>query len=192
MYKTCKTERSWARQKMIESTLLEMMKHENIESISITDLCAKANIPRKAFYRYFDSKDAALRGLVEHTLAEYQQMAPDKTVPRSIQRELEPFFVFWYEHAEFLRVLDANGLLGMVISASTEFAIDAIIPLEKLIPDEDERMRGLILKFAIGGLMSIMLDWYRNNFRDSVPEIARRALRILSKAPFPYLATLGC
>lgn len=191
MYKVCKTERSAARQRMVENTLLAMMKTKRYESITITELCETANIPRKAFYRYFVSKDAALRGLIEHTLAEFHQNKTDTGAERSLHRELEQFFIFWYSHKDLLSVLDDNGLLGMIITASTEFPIGNMVSLQRLLPDEDDKMRILIFKFAIGGLISVMFDWYKNHFRDPVPDIARRAVRILSKAPFPNLDKLG-
>ncbi len=192
MYKVCKTERSAARQRLIENELLKMMKTTTFDDITITELCDVAQIPRKAFYRYFDSKDAALRGLIEHTLAEFHSKKADQPNARSLHRELEDFFVFWYEHRELLAVLDRNHLLGMVTQASTNFPIGNMVSLQRLLPDEeDDAMRITIFKFAIGGLVSIMFEWYNDGFRSSVPDIARRAVRILSKPPFPHLDKLG-
>ena len=192
MYKACKTERSAARQRHIENVLLEMMKKGSYDSITITDLCEVADIPRKAFYRYFDSKDGALRGLIEHTMADFYRSKPEARGPRSLSRELEAFFVFWYDNRDLIAVLERNNLLGMVVQASTNFPIDNMISLQRLLPDEeDDAMRVTIFKFAIGGLMSIMFEWYNGGFRTSVPDIARRAVRILSKAPFPHLDKIG-
>jgi AcrR family transcriptional regulator len=61
MYKMCKTEKSASRQRLIEQTLLELMKREPYDAITITSLCSELKMPRKAFYRYFDSKETALR-----------------------------------------------------------------------------------------------------------------------------------
>ncbi len=192
MYKVCKTERSATRQRLIENVLLEMMKKTDYEDITITELCDVAAIPRKAFYRYFDSKDAALRGLIEHTMAEFHKNKPEARGDRSLHRELEDFFVFWYDHKDLLSVLDRNNLFGMVIQASTNFPIDNMVSLQRLLPDEeDDAMRVTIFKFAIGGLISIMFEWYNGGFRASVPDMARRAVRILSKPPFPHLDKIG-
>lgn len=192
MYKACKTERSAARQRHIENVLLDMMRKTDYDSITITDLCEVAEIPRKAFYRYFDGKEAALRGLIEHTMADFFKDTQVSRAPRLLHRELEAFFVFWYEHRDLLMVLERNNLLGMVIQASTNFPLDNIISLQRLLPDEeDDAMRITIFKFAIGGLMSIMFEWYSGGFRASVPDIARRAVRILSKPPFPNLDKIG-
>lgn len=192
MYKACKTERSAARQRLIERELLEMMKRVAYDDITITELCDEAKIPRKAFYRYFDSKDAALRGLIEHTLSEFHSRKSSEPNVRSLHRELEDFFIFWYENRELLTVLDRNHLLGMITQASTNFPIGNMVSLQRLLPDEeDDAMRVTIFKFAIGGLVSIMFEWYNDGFRASVPDIARRAVRILSKPPFPHLDKLG-
>jgi len=58
--------------------LLQLMLRKNYEDISVSDLCDHLQIPRKAFYRYFTSKDGALYALIDHTLASFFQMpVPD-------------------------------------------------------------------------------------------------------------------
>ena len=63
MYNLCKTEQSALRQRQIEDTLLSEMAVRRYEGISVSDLCQKSAIPRKAFYRYFSSKEG---GTVRH------------------------------------------------------------------------------------------------------------------------------
>ncbi len=190
MYKLCKTEKTAKRQRAIEQKMLELMKQKPYENITVTELCEAMEMPRKAFYRYFDSKESTLKGLIEHTLAEF--IGSDRgDGPRSIQKELEQFFVFWYERRDLLSVLDKNGLFGMIMDSSVSFPINNIVTLGRLLPDDDEFARRHIFRFAIGGLISIMLDWYRDGFRKSVPDMARLAARILTKPPFPNLDLLG-
>ncbi len=192
MYKMCKTEKSANRQRLIEQALLELMKREPYDAITITRLCDELKMPRKAFYRYFDSKETALRALIEHTLAEFHGERPDRGSLRSLHKELEAFFVFWQDRRELLTVLDRNGLIGTVLQASVNFPVDNMVSLKRLLPDEEsDDMRVMIFKFAIGGLVSIMLEWYREGFGSAVTDIARRAVRILSKPPFPNLDKLG-
>ena len=73
MYKLCKTEQSAARQRQLEQGLLQAMRTQQYEEISISDLCDRLEIPRKSFYRYFSSKDGALAALLDHTLMEFEQ-----------------------------------------------------------------------------------------------------------------------
>ena len=65
MYKLCKSEQSAARQRWLEQGLLQEMLLRRYEDISISDLCARLQIPRKSFYRYFTNKDGALFALID-------------------------------------------------------------------------------------------------------------------------------
>lgn len=192
MYKVCKTEKPAIRQKLIEQTLLEFMKQKPYDAITVTELCDKLKMPRKAFYRYFDGKDDALRGLVDHTLSEFHSQESEMGTPRSLHRELGEFFVFWHERREFLRALSENGLIGILYQASVSFPVGNMINLQRLLPDEEsDAVRVAVFKFAIGGLMSVMLEWFKNDFRTSVPDVVRIAVRILSRPPFPNLGRIG-
>ena len=71
MYKRCVTEQSAKRQRELEQGLLEVMAVRRFEDISITDLCLSLDIPRKAFCRYFSSREGALCALIDHTLMDF-------------------------------------------------------------------------------------------------------------------------
>ncbi len=192
MYKICKTEKTAARQKSIENALFELMRKKAYENITITELCAFLSMPRKAFYRYFDSKESALKALIEHTMAEFGKIGQrERDGMRSLQLEIEDFFVFWIEHREFLDVLSKSNLQGMVMQAAISFPINNMVSLSRILPDDDEKSRIAIFRFAISGLMSTMFEWYRDGFKTSVRDMARLAVRILSKPPFPNLDKLG-
>ena len=190
MYNLCKTEKTAKRQRAIEQKLLELMMTKTYDSITVTELCEELDMPRKAFYRYFDGKESTLKGLIEHSLSEFTGSDRGDS-PRLLHKELEQFFVFWYEKRDLLTVLEKNGLTGMILDASVSFPINNMVSLGRLLPDDEEDSRRPIFRFAIGGLISIMLDWYHDSFRASVPDMARLAVRILTKPPFPNLDTLG-
>lgn len=194
MQKECKTAKSSARQKLIEDTLFNMMRARSYEEITVTDLCEELTMPRKAFYRYFDSKESALTGLVIRFLSSYTKRIPEDTVvgyPRSLYREMENYFSFWEQSQEILEVLDRNGKLSLIIEISLNYPVDKIISLRRLLPDEEDGMRLHVYRFAIGGLISIMIDWFREKFATPKADMARLAIRILTKPPFPRLDQFG-
>ena len=84
MYKLCKTEQSAKRQREIENCLFEIMKGKHYEEITITEICERMSMPRKAFYRYFDSKEDALSALIDHSMAEYGGFVVDKRLNRLV------------------------------------------------------------------------------------------------------------
>ena len=99
MYKLCKTEQSARRQRELEQVLARMMLTTRYEEITVSDFCAFAGIPRKAFYRYFSSKDGVLHALIDHTMMEYEQFRDpgSRADYKSMLKEMEHFYQFWLQ-----------------------------------------------------------------------------------------------
>lgn len=193
MYKLCKTEKASARQREIEIGLLDMLCRKRFDDITVSELCDGIGVPRKAFYRYFDSKEGALRALIDHTLTGFGGTPPEYSAGkrRSLTRDIEGFFLFWLENRTLLDALDRSLLFSYLIDAALDFPIRDMVSLEKFLPDDSAEMRRNIFKFAICGLMFTMLSWYKTGFAASPREMARTACRMLSRPLFPNLDKIG-
>lgn len=193
MYKLCKTEQSARRQRKIEDCLLDIMRTKNFDDITITELCERMKMPRKAFYRYFDSKEDTLIALIDHHLSEYRGFSLDRSNDnnRSLANELEEYFVFWKERRELLLVLDRSGLLGVLTQRIINYPLQDRILTARFLPDDNENAREMIFKFALSGLMNTMICWYRDDFNISTREMSEIACRMLREPLFPNLNKLG-
>ncbi len=193
MYKLCKTEQSTKRQREIENALLDMMSKKSYTEISITEVCERLGMPRKTFYRYFDSKEDMLYALIEHTMTEYQDFAaaPGKDGIRTLQSEIENYYKFWICHKPLLDALYRNNMLEKIIDVSMNFPVNDMVSLQKFLPDDSEWAREKIFKFAVCGLCFQMIDWYKGGFKTSISDMARISCRTLSKPLFPNLDRLG-
>ena len=193
MYKLCKTEQSARRQREIEDCLLEILRTKRYEDITITELCEKMNMPRKAFYRYFDSKDDALSALIDHTMSEYNGFSVDRSNEsrRSLVSEVEEYFIFWYGRRDLLNALDRSGLIGYLTDRIVNYPVEDRIVISKFLPDDDKKVRERIFKFALSGLVNTMICWYRDGFNVSTREMAETSCRMLREPLFPTLDKLG-
>ena len=193
MYKLCKTEQSARRQRKIENTFYEMLQKKNYTDITITEVCINLKMPRKTFYRYFDSKDDVLFAMIEHTILDY--MGFHKNVnnnsERTLKKEVYGFLNFWMEKKEFLDVFNRNGMLDKIIEVSVNLPISDIISLSKFLPDDSEWAQKKIFKFAVGGLTTAMLDWYKEGFKTNISDMVDLSCRILSRPLFPHLDDVG-
>lgn len=187
MYKLCKTDQSARRQRELELGLMEMMKTQRFEDISISELCTGLQVPRKTFYRYFDSKDGCLFGLIDHTLLSYEgfNYAYLASGKRTLQRELEQFFLFWHENKDLLDVLRASGLSGMLIERAISFALTDTVMPRRFLPDDPEIMKKHVTMFGVCGLLSMVLSWHDGGFSESATELSAIATRLLGKPLFP-------
>ena len=193
MYKLCKTEQSVKRQREIEKCFLEMLKEKNYEDITISEICIRMNMPRKAFYRYFDAKDDVLSAMLDHSMSEYSGFTVDRSgeTKRSLEAELEEYFKFWYQRRDMLTALDNSGMIGALIERTINYPVRDRIITNKFLPNDTEVVRERVFKFAFAGLVYIMIEWYRKGFDLTTREMAKIACRLLRSPLFPSLEKLG-
>lgn len=193
MYKLCKTEESSKRQRDIEQVLLTLMRQKRYEDITVSEICEAAGVPRKSFYRYFDGKEGAMQSLLIHNITDFHSFSlfADKKDKRTLSGEFEEFFLFWKEKRDFLEAFDKSQLIGLLVESSTNYAMSEFVNISKFLPDGDEREKTHVFQFAICGLMTITIGWYRSGFAETVPDIARTAARLISKPLFPDLDKMG-
>ncbi|MBO5953025.1 MAG: TetR/AcrR family transcriptional regulator [Oscillospiraceae bacterium] len=187
MYRLCKTEQSARRQRLLEEGLMTAMHSMRYEDISISDLCQQMNIPRKSFYRYFSSKEGALHGLIDHTLMEYEGFGESygSGEPRSLQRDLERFFLFWVRHRSVLDALSRSGLQSVLTDRAISYATSDMAFPGRFLPGETREMQNHVIIFGVCGLMTMMLQWHSNGCRESVQDMAKVAVRLLTQPLFP-------
>lgn len=194
MYKACKTEQSATRQRELEQGLLAAMGSHPFDEISISDLCAQIGIPRKSFYRYFSSKEGALHALLDHTLMELEttHLSTERDKSLSFTKELEQFFQCWKEQKPLLDALNRSGLSSVLIERAVELAVsDSSSAPVRLLSQEAVQQKDHATAFLICGLMSTVLQWYHDGYRETPAQMAKIAHRLLTKPLIPEADTMG-
>lgn len=187
MYKLCKTEQSAQRQHRLEEGLLRLMSGKRYEEISVSELCDFMEIPRKSFYRYFASKDGALYALLDHTLMEYESFSePYKEgEARSLEKDLERFFLFWMRHKDHLDALQRSGMSGILIERAISHALSEAVMPKRFLPMDTEEIRKHITMFGVCGLMSMVITWHHEGYPQPPEKMASVACRLLDRPLFP-------
>ena len=187
MYKLCKTEQSANRQRRLEQGLLQAMLVKHFDEISVSDLCLQLEVPRKAFYRYFDSKEGALHALLDHTLMAYESfpLIYSEGEKRTLVRELEQFFLFWIRQKPLLDALQRSGLSGELIVRAIRQASSEVSVPKRFLSADTRAMQRHVTMFGVCGLMSMVLQWHRDGYPESARFMAEVAVRLLTRPLFP-------
>lgn len=173
MYKICATEESARRQRQLEQCLQELMLTEEYHQITVGDICDRAGIARKSFYRYFSSKEGCLYALIDHAVFDgssfYLPTVNDAQVLRNVY---ERFFRYWKEQHLLLDALAKNSLTLLLVERilhySTQEEQDFWAPWSTAPADIQEQTI-----FCLGGVMSLLLDWHRSGFQKSPLQMAK-------------------
>lgn len=182
MYKVCHTEESSRRQRELEAGLLEAMKNLPYEKITLTDLCRQLDIPRKSFYRYFPTKEDCLLALIDHTLADCNDIAlkgwsGSENLDETVQLR---FFHFWKAHSSFLDAIRDNGFRHLLLDRTTVI-VDRM--KESELPESFAQIQ--VKYFIAYGMMSTMLRWHHFGFPGSPEEMAEVFGSLLGKTDVP-------
>ncbi|MBR3840757.1 MAG: TetR/AcrR family transcriptional regulator [Erysipelotrichales bacterium] len=188
MYKICKTQQSYKRQRLIEDVLVQMMQKEHFNTIKISEICQKADIPRKAFYRYFDTKDDVLYAAVDHVLLDFAEICGFSDADKffSNVEMMEEFFKFWKKRINLIKALE--------ISNCSSLLVERTVYLEN--NGEDNTLYGLSANnelkernvFTYTGLFSVMITWIRTSNK-TPREMAEITVQILTN---PLFETKEC
>lgn len=192
MYKLCKTEQSAARQRQVEQCLLETMMLQRYEDISVSDLCRRAGIPRKSFYRYFSSKDGAFHALLDHTMMEFESFSGPYAVGehRTLERDLERFFMFWMLKKPLLDVLAKSNLSGVLIERAIAQSVTETTLPKRFLPQDQRPMQEQITIFCVCGFMSMVIQWHLGGYLQSARLMAQTAVRLVTKPLFPDIESM--
>lgn len=178
MYKICRMEESQNRQLAICYTLLDMMNDCPYNEITISALCRQAEIPRKAFYRYFDTKEDVIYALIDHTQREYLAQGP--AGPGSIH-EVERMFTFWYEHRKLVDTLFKNGMEGQWLARMLEIAVEEKVGVRYVQPGENMSHYHILTTFTIMGLLACVLYCYHFGWQPDPHQMAQIVNDLLTK-----------
>lgn len=183
MYKHCVTQPAQLRQRELEEGLLQVMLHHQYENISVSDLCDTLDIPRKSFYRYFSNKDGALYALVDHALMDFAEELFGKGQVLDM-KTAEAFFSYWLRRRDLLHALERNNLGGLLVQRTIELTVNETNYLAKILPDDIRTMENYVLLFLVSGVMSLLIQWEKDNFKATPRQMAVTAAHILNPAIF--------
>lgn len=160
MYKICKIEKSIERQKKFQETLLSMMKKQRYQEITVTSLCKEMEVPRKAFYRYFDALEDVLYMTMDESLREAFLFL-------EIKADITGFFRYWQKQKSFLDVLEKSGLSYMLTTRLQERLNEHI---------KKEKVSNKELRYAgyVSAIMTMLLIWHHSGMKQSVEDISEQ------------------
>lgn len=156
-------------QKWILQALLDLMLEYDYDKISVSEICRKAMLDRRTFYRNFDSKqdllDHYIGQLRRQYLIEFRKVDQRDRYSASLL-----FFQFWKRHLKFIKNLQTCGLSAYVFDQFKKFSISQ---KEFMIDGQGENDKmNYILAFRIGGYWNLMLAWAENGARATPEELA--------------------
>lgn len=164
--------------KAIYEALVELMQKKKLNSITVTELAAQANINRKTFYTYYSTVNdvldegineliSSLKDLIYAMSEDYNMLSP---------QTLFAFLNTIMSDADIVRNLFASDNGSMLFNRLQKALQETLL---RELTDNDIKMNvppeqyPLISNFVAGGMVSVYYEWITNPNGTSLDEMAR-------------------
>lgn len=178
MYTLCITEKTAQQQKIFEQTFLQMLMENNYDDITVSDLCRRAGLSRKIFYRLFERKADVLYSMIDRALMESDSYTPDESVGPG---ELHRFFAYWQYKKDLLDILLKHQNSSMLTDRAIRFAMrESGSPVRQFGADAEKGSYQAVV-FYLSGIFSLLLVWHAQGFQQSIDEMSGVLMDLLTK-----------
>lgn len=142
----------------IRETFRTMLCEVGYKRISVKELCERARINKKTFYRYYDSLDELMRELQEDTMERYTERISDLCAPDSLADLIEDFFAFAEEEGLLFERMTLDFVPGSVEGIPGDEAILAAWKKDGRIDEQDLIT---VLSFISTAVLSNYVRWIK-------------------------------
>ena len=167
--------------RLLQEGLLRLLRHNELESISVTALCKEAGINRATFYNHYTSPASLLEEMETQLVAELKVISTASSVDEVIIK-LEQYCIKLRENAELVEILvryHTDKDLEDIVISLTEYYSTYRLDLNqtKLDPETTH----LVSTFLYSGSYSLVREWLIRGIDKSPREIAELMISIISK-----------
>lgn len=184
------TSTAYRRQRQIEDCLYECLLHTPYRSVSVSDICQRVGISRKAFYNYYRDKDACFCAVIRRKLRESMlRTTTDIPDDATMLQATTTMLNYWKEQKDFLDMIVRNQLLHFLLMESIQHTLHEEGSVLDLLSTSEVKSDEDILACYMSSQITLLLQWYQRNFDTPAEEMAKKYLRIIH-APMIMLAQM--
>lgn len=160
--------------KIIRESLIELLQTNDIHQITVTNICNKADINRGTFYSYYKDAFDLLQSIEDELfdqILRYLNETPAKDYTDSLLIKVLELIA---ENKDLCKILLCKQRDGRIIDRILYIASKANLePLFDKSSEFDELHFNYLIRYSVGGILSIIQVWLENNLKESPREIVK-------------------
>lgn len=162
-------------QRWFADALLELMKDNDFDKITVKDICIKSDLSRQTFYQLFSAKEDIIRYSLRSCLCQVQEEIED--INENNFKQLTACYMnFFNVHEEMVKLLLKNNLDYLLE--------DELFQMIKTLVDRisipyPENIRAYANAFISGAISNTILCWFKNEEKISDTDLSQLMYNIL-------------
>lgn len=155
--------------------LFSLIQQKPFHEITISELCKKASLDRRTFYRNFKDKQDVLSYYFSTLQQEFDLLLKDQT-DHSFHSYVCITFEFWKQHLEFLKTAKYDDFLFSQLIQTLNNWMPAFYQKDKIVKSKKLDYQ---ITFIVGGIYNALLRWIYFDCQESAEELATMLSEII-------------
>lgn len=169
--------------KIIKESLIDLLQHKKIHEITVTDICKKSDINRGTFYAHYKDAYDLLKSIEDELFNQISIYIEETPVEDYKDVLLLKALELIYENKDLCKILFSKqmetNIMDRIIYVASKSEIDKLVSISKV----DTVFLDYFIKYAVGGVVSVIQSWLKNDLKESPKEIANIINDIISFHP---------
>ena len=160
----------------IRSTFEQMLCEVPYREITVKELCERAMVNKKTFYRYYETMDFLLAEFQDDLMSEYLARVEGLHIPEDLEQITRMFFAYAVEHGD---VFERITCAGPHETLQREMTGHVMARHDGEAPTDPER--NLLMAFVTESTLAIYRQWVADGKRVEPERLADLAVKLICK-----------
>lgn len=160
----------------IHATFEQMMCEMDYRQITVKELCERALVNKKTFYRYYETMDFLLAEFQENMMADYLARVEGLRIPEDLEAITREFFAFAQERGEVFERITCAGPHDALQRQMT----DRVMARHGAEAPADPE-RSLLMAFVTEATLAIYRQWVADGKSLPVSQVANVAVKYVCR-----------
>ena len=156
---------------LIRTAMIELMQEKSFSSITIKELCDRADINRTTFYKHYSDQTAVLSEIEAELVNRTMEYMKDVSRDAATIDFIEAFLKYVRENSTLFRLLFCSG--GEHEKQMLSYMQSVLVQLRPNLPEYgSKKQEKYVLNFLMYGSFHVLLTWIEQNFDLPEKEVA--------------------
>ena len=172
----------------IRKTFFEMLLDTELKKISVTNLCQRAKINKKTFYRYYETIDFLVDEIIGEFVDDFIERTKNFRVPDDLDKINREFFIFSVEQGKIYEKIISSPAWQIISKKFVEKIINYTWQSSSQFQKLNSCQKNLLICFVMNVGIELYRQWLSDDKKIPLEEVISISNNLLCHGVFGFFA----
>lgn len=173
----------------IRNHFTELISEMDYEKITVKELCERARINKKTFYRYYPTLDDLLAELQSEMSQEYSQRVAHFKLPEELDKVNREFFLYSVEKGDYYEKITCSGNYNYIRQKMINHVMDATWGKAESVKKLDRYKRNILFTYIQAASTEMYRQWVADGKKVPLEEVIEMTNQLLCQGIFGLIGS---